>query len=102
MTTQKKTLIGRVQDQVEKSATAVEKIHKAIADLPLEMLEGSRFLRKPAKRVRRAQDRVIGAIYELVRKVVRTVGEAAAEQLAAARGSADVERVGKSGHAHAA
>ncbi|MCC6766806.1 MAG: hypothetical protein IT293_19265 [Deltaproteobacteria bacterium] len=103
MTTHKKTLIGRVQEQVEKSATAAEEIHKAIADLPLKMLEGSRMLRKPAKRMRRAQDRAIGALYEMIRKVTHTVGEFASERLAATRrAAAHAERVVKSDHAHAA
>jgi len=103
MTAHKKTLIGRVQEQIEKSATAAEEIHKAVADLPLKMLEGSRRLRGPAKRMRRAQDRAIGAIYELVRKVARTVGDFASERLAAARRvAAQAERDVKSHHAHAA
>lgn len=103
MTGHKKTLIERVQNTIEEGATAAEEIHKAIADLPLKVLEGSRLLKKPAKRVRRVQDRTIGAIYDLVRKVTRTVGGFASERLATARRSAaGGERVVKSHQAHAA
>lgn len=103
MTGHKKTLIGRVQDGIEEGATAVEEVHKAIADLPLKMLEGSRLLKGPAKRMRRVQDRAIGAIYDVVRKITHTVGEFASERLATARRSAaHAERVAKSHQAHAA
>ncbi len=100
MTANKKTLIGRVQAEIERGANAAEKMHKAVADFPLEMLERSKVLRGPAKQARRAQDRAIGAIYDMVRKATRAVGEFASERLAAVRRS--VERADKSHHAHAA
>lgn len=100
MTAHKKTLIGRVQDEIERGANAVEKVHKAIADLPLEMLERNGVLRGPARRMRRAQGRVIGAVYDMVRKTARAVGDFASEQVAAVRRS--VERADKARHAHAA
>ena len=100
MTAHKKTLIGRVQDEVVKGANAAEKMHKAIADLPLEMLERTRVLRGPAKRVRRAQDRAIGVVYEMVRKAARAIGEFASERVAVVKRS--VEGTHKGPHAHAA
>lgn len=100
MTAHRKTLIGRVQHEIEKGANAVEKMHKAIADLPLEMLERNGVLRGPAKRMRRAQDRAIGAVYEMVRKAARAVGEFASDRVAAVRRAA--ERANKGPHAHAA
>lgn len=101
MTTHKKTLIGRVEEQVERGATAAEEIHKAIADLPLKMLEGSRLLREPAKRMRRFQDRAIGAIYDLVRRTTHTVGSFASDLLTSAERVSE-DRAAKSHHAHAA
>jgi hypothetical protein len=82
MTSGKKTLTRLIQDEIDKGATSVEEIHKAIADLPLKVLEGSDLLKAPAKRVRHVQDRSIGAIYDLVRKVNQEIGHYASELLA--------------------
>jgi hypothetical protein len=82
MTTHKKTLTRLIQDEIDKGATTVEEIHKAIADLPLKVLEGSHLLKAPAKRVRHVQDRTIGAVYDLVREVNQKVGSFASDMLA--------------------
>ena len=84
MPTSKKTLARLVQDEIDKGATTVEEIHKAIADLPLKVLEESDLLRGPAKEVRRVQDHTIGAIYDLIRDVNHKVGAFASELLAEA------------------
>ena len=78
----KKTLTRLVQDEIDKGATTVEEIHKAIADLPLKMLEEIDLLKGPAKEVRRVQDRTIGAIYELIRTINHKVWTFASELLA--------------------
>lgn len=80
----KKTLTRLVQDEIDKGATTVEEIHKAIADLPLKVLEGSDLLKGPAKEVRRVQDHTIGAIYDLIRDINQKVGTFASELLAEA------------------
>jgi hypothetical protein len=85
MTRDRKPLAKAIQDSIEKGATAVEEVHKSIADLPLKMLEGSERLREPAKEVRHVQDRAIGAVYDLVRKVNEEVGALAADLRAEAR-----------------
>jgi hypothetical protein len=78
--------LGRfIQDAIDKGATTVEDIHKAIADLPLKMLEESDLLRGPAKEVRRVQDHTIGAIYDLIRRINEQVGALASDLLAEAR-----------------
>lgn len=82
MTTGKKTLTRLIQDEIDKGTTTVEEIHKAIADLPLKVLEGSELLKAPAKKVRRMQDRAIGGIYDLIRQVNEKVGGFASELLA--------------------
>ena len=66
MTNGKKTLTRLIQDEIDKGATTVEEVHKAIADLPLKMLEQSDLLKGTAKEVKRVQDRSIGAIYDLL------------------------------------
>ena len=82
MTTERKNLIRLIQDAIDRGATTVEDIHKAIADLPLKMLEESKLLREPAKEVRRVQDHTIGAIYKLIRDVNERVGRLASGLLA--------------------
>jgi hypothetical protein len=84
MTSGKKTLTRLVQDEIDKGATTVEEIHKAIADLPLRVLEESDLLKGPAKEVRRVQDLTLGAIYDLIREINEKVGTFASELLAEA------------------
>jgi histone H3/H4 len=82
--TGKKTLTKLIQDEIDKGATTVEEIHKAIADLPLKVLEESDLLKAPAKEVRRVQDHTIGAIYDVIREVNEKIGSFASELLAEA------------------
>ncbi len=80
----KKTLTTLIQQEIDKGATTVEEIHKAIADLPLKVLEEIDLLKGPAKEARRVQDHTLGAIYDLIREVNRQVGSFAGELLAEA------------------
>ncbi len=84
MTHSKKTLITLVQEEIDKGATTVEEIHKAIADLPLKALEESDLLKGAAKEVQRVQDRTIGVIYDAIREINERVGTFASELLAEA------------------
>jgi hypothetical protein len=85
MTSGKKTLTRLIQDAIDEGATTVEGIHKAIADLPLKMLEESDLLTKgTAKDVKRVQDHSIGAIYDLIREINQKVGSFASDLLAEA------------------
>jgi hypothetical protein len=80
----KKTLTTLIQDEIDKGATTVEEVHKAIADLPLKMLEQSDLLKGTAKKVKRVQDHSIGAIYDLIREINQKVGTFASDLLAEA------------------
>jgi len=84
MASGKKTLTKVVQDAIDEGATTVEEIHKAIADLPLKMLEQSDLLKGSAKRVKRVQDHSIGAIYNLIREINEKAGTFASDLLAEA------------------
>ena len=75
MTKRHQSLSELIEETVDKSATAIEEIHKSFADLPLKLLEESELLRKPAREVRRLQDRTIGAIYDAVRNTNRRVAK---------------------------
>jgi hypothetical protein len=83
-TEKRKALASFIQDAIDKGATTVEEIHKAIADMPLKMLEESELLKGPAKEVRRAQDHTIGVIYDVIRGINQQVGTLASELLAEA------------------
>jgi hypothetical protein len=82
MTEKKKTVTGWIQNAIDQGATTVEEIHKSIAELPLKVLEGSEFLRGPAKQVRRLQDHTIGAVYDIIRGINERVGTLSSELLA--------------------
>jgi hypothetical protein len=76
-------LADLVQREIEAGATTVEEIHKAIADLPLEILERLDLFEATVKDVRQVQDTSIGAIYDVIRRVNREVGSYAKELLEA-------------------
>jgi hypothetical protein len=79
MTKERQSLAELIEEAVDKGATAVEEIHKSIADLPLKLLEESELVRKPAREVRRLQDRAISAIYDVVRDTNRRVAKLVSE-----------------------
>jgi hypothetical protein len=79
--TERKALAKFIEDAIDKGATTVEEIHKAIADLPLKMLEESELLKGTAKEVMRVQDQTIGAVYDLIRDINKRVGTLASELL---------------------
>jgi len=76
-----KKLADLVQKEIEDGATTVEEIHKAIASLPLDILERLDVFEETVKDVRRVQDTSIGAIYDVIRKVNHEVGNYAKEIL---------------------
>ena len=96
-----KALARFIRDAIDKGATTVEDIHKAIADLPLRILEESDFLREPAKEVRRLQDHTIGAVYDMIRSINEQVGALASDLLAEAT-RRRAERGGTGARHHAA
>ena len=77
-----KRLVDLVQREVDDGATSVEEIHKAIANLPLDILERLDVFEEAVKGARRVQEARIGAIYDLIRKVNQEVGKLAKEILA--------------------
>jgi hypothetical protein len=76
MSNEARKLADVVHDAVNRGATTAEEIHKSIADLPLEVLEEIEPLEKLAKRVRKAQERSISAVYDLVRGINEEVAKA--------------------------
>ena len=68
-----------VQEAVDKGATSVEDIHKSIAALPLEVLESIEGLEESAKGIKEIQQKSIGGVYDIIRKVNSKVSEIADE-----------------------
>ncbi len=79
MSKRDETLSGWIRDAVDRGATSVEEIHKAIADLPLDVLERNGLFEETAAEVRKIQDRSIGAVYDVIREVNERVAELASE-----------------------
>ncbi|HBZ72730.1 MAG TPA: hypothetical protein DEP35_24540 [Deltaproteobacteria bacterium] len=75
-------LVELVQREIEDGASSVEEIHKAIANLPLDVLERLDLFEDAVKGARKVQEARIGAMYDLIRKVNEEVGKIAKELLA--------------------
>ena len=82
------TLTGWIRDAVDEGATSVEEIHKAIANLPLDVLERNGLFEETAAEVRKVQDRSIGAVYDVIRQVNDRVTELAGDLLKPRAGAA--------------
>lgn len=74
-------LTGRIEEAVDRGATSVEEIHRAIADLPFDVLERNGLFVETAAEVRQIQDRSIGAVYDVVRQVNHKVAGLASDLL---------------------
>ncbi len=75
MSKRDETLTGWIRDAIDRGASNVEEIHKAIADLPLDVLERNGLLAEAAAGAREIQDRTIGAAYDVIREVNKRVSE---------------------------
>ena len=75
------TLTSWIQEAVDRGATTVEEIHKAIADLPLEVMERNGLFEEAAAEARKLQDRSIGAVYDVIRDVNDRIAELASDLL---------------------
>jgi hypothetical protein len=94
-----KRLVDLVQREVDDGATTVEEIHKAIANLPLDILERLDVFEEAVKGVRKVQEARIGAVYDLIRTVNDRVGTFAKEILASPPARKPAHK--KAAHAHA-
>ncbi len=76
-----KRIADLIQDAIDRGATTVEEIHRSVANLPLKVLEDIEFFKTPVKEVRKIQDRSIGALYDLIRKINREIARLATDML---------------------
>ena len=58
-----------IHNVIDESTTAVEDIHKSVAALPLKTLATIKPLEQPLREVQDVQDRSIGAVYGLIRRI---------------------------------
>ena len=70
-----------VQELIDKGATSVEQIHRAIADMPFETLEKIEPLESATKSTKKIHDNTVGGVYDIIRKVNKEVGKLAEELL---------------------
>ncbi len=88
-------LARTVRGAIDDGASAVEEIHKTIADAPLDVLERLDVLPKTMADVRHAQDEALTAIYRAVRRVNHEVTEFTADLLEGGSGErTSVRKVG--------
>jgi polyhydroxyalkanoate synthesis regulator phasin len=84
-----RTLSELIEEMVDKGATTAEEIHRAIAELPLNVLERLDLFEQATSEVRKVQDTSIGAIYDLIRNVNHKVAQLSGELLERRRESAE-------------
>ncbi len=80
-------LAGWVEDTIDRTATSIEGIHKAIASIPLDVMRDSGFFEQTANDVSELQHRSLSAIYETVRDLNHRFASLASDLLQP--GSAD-------------
>lgn len=63
------TLATTIHDAIDDVTTAVEGVHRSVADLPLDVLGAITPLQATLEEVRTIQTRSIAAVYDIVRSV---------------------------------
>ncbi|MBF0120151.1 MAG: hypothetical protein HQK79_15055 [Desulfobacterales bacterium] len=66
-----------VQTSIDQGAKSVEEIHKAISNMPLNVLEKIDILESSVKMTKTIQETSIGSIYDMIRKINQEVGKIA-------------------------
>jgi hypothetical protein len=79
--TEIRRIVQLVERAIDEGADSVEEIHRAIASMPLDVLERLDVFRKTVKDVREVQEASIGKIYDVIHQVNHEVGKLAAEAL---------------------
>jgi hypothetical protein len=77
----KRDLSDLVQEAIDDGADTAEEIHRAIADMPLRVLEDLDVFQPVVADVRKVQDSSIGALYDAIRRVNHEVTKLAGELL---------------------
>jgi len=73
-----RTLRDIIHDAVDETTNTVENIHMSVANLPLDALQKTDRLDESVREAKKLQGEVVGAVYNLVRKIngeIRTLGD---------------------------
>ena len=76
-------LVDVVRGAIDRGAETAEEIHKAVAALPLSVIDTLEVFPQSVEEVRRVQDLSIGAVYDLIRDVNHQVTNLASEVIEA-------------------
>lgn len=68
-----------VQTTIDQGATTVEEVHRAIADMPFEVLERRGLLNDGAQQLRDTQRETIGTVYGKIREINKLIGDLASD-----------------------
>jgi len=63
------SVAATIHDTIDDVTTTVEGVHRSIASVPFEILDGVPALQGTLDEIRTVQERSIGVAYDLVRKV---------------------------------
>ena len=77
-----KGLLDLVQAAIDKGATSVEEVQKAVANQPLNILEKIAPLKTPVKGIKEIQNQTIGGVYDIIRTINQEVNVIAKDLLA--------------------
>jgi hypothetical protein len=77
-----KQIVESIHDTINESTSAIEDIHRSVAELPFDVLGSFEPIKDSVENAREVQARSIESIYGLVRKVNDRVGDFTAELLA--------------------
>ncbi|MCJ7683525.1 MAG: hypothetical protein MUO68_04450 [Desulfobacteraceae bacterium] len=77
-----KGLLDLVQVAIDKGATSVEDVQKAVANQPLNILEKIAPLKTPVKGIKEIQNQTIGSVYDIIRTINQEVNVMAKDLLA--------------------
>ena len=77
-----KGLLDLIQVAIDKGATSVEDVQKAVANKPLNILEKIAPLKTPVKGIREIQNQTIGSVYDIIRTINQEVNVMAKDLLA--------------------
>ena len=82
-----------VQNAIDNGARTVEDVHKAIADLPFEMLEKNGLLDEDRQQLRERNQQTIGTVYGKIRDINQKIGELASDMFEALEDGQHISRV---------
>lgn len=82
-----------VQTAIDNGAKTVGEVHKAVADMPFEVLERSGLLDEEKQKIRDQSQQTIGTVYEKIREVNHKIGELASDMFETLEDSQHIAKI---------